>query len=80
VGGSKPRPRAGGYGERVALYAESSGGELPQATLRALNRRRRNPSSSELARLHLPGANWLGIAIFATYLVPPSLLFIPLTR
>jgi multiple sugar transport system permease protein len=38
------------------------------------------PAGYALARLHLPGANTLGIAIFATYLVPPTLLFIPLTR
>src|SRR3954469_636067 len=38
------------------------------------------PAGYALARLHLPGAHPLGIAIFATYLVPPSLLFIPLTR
>jgi len=38
------------------------------------------PAGYALARLRLPGANTLGIAIFATYLVPPTLLFIPLTR
>ena len=38
------------------------------------------PAGYALARLHLPGAEQLGIAIFATYLVPPTLLFIPLTR
>ena len=38
------------------------------------------PAGYALARLGLPGANQLGMAIFATYLVPPSLLFIPLTR
>lgn len=38
------------------------------------------PAGYALARLNLPYANHLGIAIFATYLVPPSLLFIPLTR
>jgi multiple sugar transport system permease protein len=38
------------------------------------------PAGYALARLDLPGANQMGIAIFATYLVPPSLLFIPLTR
>ena len=38
------------------------------------------PAGYALARLDLPGAPQLGIAIFATYLVPPSLLFIPLTR
>lgn len=38
------------------------------------------PAGYALARLDLPGAPQLAIAIFATYLVPPSLLFIPLTR
>jgi multiple sugar transport system permease protein len=38
------------------------------------------PAGYALARLRLPGANTLGIAIFATYLVPPTLIFIPLTR
>jgi multiple sugar transport system permease protein len=38
------------------------------------------PAGYALARLNLPGAHSLGIVIFATYLVPPSLLFIPLTR
>src|SRR5262249_54695398 len=38
------------------------------------------PAGYALARLNLPGAQQMGIVIFATYLVPPSLLFIPLTR
>jgi multiple sugar transport system permease protein len=38
------------------------------------------PAGYALARLNLPGAQTLGMAIFATYLVPPTLLFIPLTR
>jgi multiple sugar transport system permease protein len=38
------------------------------------------PAGYALARLRLPGANQMGMAIFATYLVPPTLLFIPLTR
>jgi multiple sugar transport system permease protein len=38
------------------------------------------PAGYALARLRLPGAQQMGILIFATYLVPPSLLFIPLTR
>jgi multiple sugar transport system permease protein len=38
------------------------------------------PAGYALARLRLPGAQQLGIVIFATYLVPPTLLFIPLTR
>ena len=38
------------------------------------------PAGYALARPGLPFANRLGMAIFATYLVPPSLLFIPLTR
>ena len=32
-----------------------------------------------LARLIVPGSTVMGIAIFVTYLVPPTLLFIPLT-
>jgi multiple sugar transport system permease protein len=32
-----------------------------------------------LGRLRFRGANWLGWAIFVTYLVPPTLLFLPLT-
>jgi multiple sugar transport system permease protein len=32
-----------------------------------------------LARLKFPGADSFGVAIFVTYLVPPSLLFLPLT-
>jgi multiple sugar transport system permease protein len=38
------------------------------------------PAGYALARLNLPGAQQMGMAIFATYLVPPTLLFIPLTR
>jgi multiple sugar transport system permease protein len=38
------------------------------------------PAGYALARLNLPGAQKMGIVIFATYLVPPTLLFIPLTR
>jgi multiple sugar transport system permease protein len=38
------------------------------------------PAGYALARLRLPGANQMGMLIFATYLVPPTLLFIPLTR
>jgi len=38
------------------------------------------PAGYALARLHLPGAEQMGIIIFASYLVPPTLLFIPLTR
>jgi multiple sugar transport system permease protein len=38
------------------------------------------PAGYALARLHLPGAEQMGIMIFATYLVPPTLIFIPLTR
>src|SRR6266568_4715690 len=33
-----------------------------------------------LARLRYRGANWIGWAIFVTYLVPPTLLFLPLTE
>jgi len=38
------------------------------------------PAGYALARLRLPGAETLGIAIFAGYLIPPILLFIPLSR
>lgn len=38
------------------------------------------PAGYALARLRLPGAETLSIAIFLTYLVPSSLLFIPLSR
>jgi multiple sugar transport system permease protein len=38
------------------------------------------PAGYALARLRLRGAQQLGIVIFATYLIPPTLLFIPLTR
>jgi multiple sugar transport system permease protein len=38
------------------------------------------PAGYALARLNLPGAGTLSIAIFLTYLVPPSLLFIPLSQ
>ena len=33
-----------------------------------------------LARLRFPGARTFGIAVFITYLVPPTLLFLPLTQ
>ncbi len=36
------------------------------------------PAGYALARLRLPGAGNIAIAIFATYLVPPIILFIPL--
>ena len=38
------------------------------------------PAAYALARLRLPGAGGLGIALFATYLVPPVILFLPLSR
>jgi multiple sugar transport system permease protein len=38
------------------------------------------PAGYALARLRLPGAENMGIAIFLGYLVPPILLFIPLSR
>jgi len=38
------------------------------------------PAAYALARLRLPGAGNLAIAIFATYLVPPIILFLPLTH
>ncbi len=33
-----------------------------------------------LARLRFPGSNFLGVGIFLAYLVPPTLLFIPLAQ
>src|SRR5437899_5139329 len=38
------------------------------------------PAAYALARLRLPGAGNLGIAMFITYLVPPIILFLPLAR
>ncbi len=38
------------------------------------------PAGYALARLNLPGSGALSIGIFLTYLVPPSLLFIPLSQ
>lgn len=38
------------------------------------------PAAYALARLRLPGAGDLGIAMFMTYLVPPIILFLPLAR
>ena len=38
------------------------------------------PAGYALARLRLPGAETLGIAIFLTYLVPSIILFLPLAR
>ncbi len=38
------------------------------------------PGGYALARLGLPGAENMGIAIFLGYLIPPILLFIPLSR
>ena len=38
------------------------------------------PAGYALARLNLPGAGPLSIGIFLTYLIPPSLLFIPLSQ
>jgi multiple sugar transport system permease protein len=38
------------------------------------------PAAYALARLRLPGAENLGIALFMTYLVPPIILFLPLAR
>lgn len=36
------------------------------------------PGGYALARLRFAGAQWMGIGIFLTYLVPPALLFLPL--
>jgi multiple sugar transport system permease protein len=38
------------------------------------------PAGYALARLRLPGAENTGIAIFISYLVPPIILFLPLSR
>jgi multiple sugar transport system permease protein len=38
------------------------------------------PAGYSLARMSGPGAESLGIGIFLTYLVPPTLLFLPLSR
>ncbi|MCL4465613.1 MAG: carbohydrate ABC transporter permease [Chloroflexi bacterium] len=38
------------------------------------------PAGYALARLRFPGASVLGSLIFITYLVPPTLLFIPMVR
>src|SRR5438046_9298902 len=38
------------------------------------------PAGYALARLKLPGAENIGIAIFMTYLVPGIILFLPLSR
>ena len=38
------------------------------------------PAGYALARLKLPGSENTGIAIFLTYLVPPIILFLPLSR
>jgi multiple sugar transport system permease protein len=38
------------------------------------------PAGYALGRLRLPGSEGLGIAIFACYLIPPILLFLPLSR
>jgi len=38
------------------------------------------PAGYALARLRLPGAENIGIAIFVTYLVPSIILFLPLAR
>ena len=38
------------------------------------------PAAYALARIRLPGAGNVGIALFMTYLVPPIILFLPLAR
>src|SRR5262249_25966727 len=38
------------------------------------------PAAYALARLRLPGAGNLGVAMFMTYLVPPIIIFLPLAR
>ena len=38
------------------------------------------PAGYALARMRFKGGQWLGIGIFMTYLIPPILLFLPLTQ
>ena len=38
------------------------------------------PAGYALARLRLPAAENIGISVFMTYLVPPIILFLPLSR
>ena len=38
------------------------------------------PAGYALARMPGAGAQWLGIGIFLTYLIPPTILFIPFSR
>ncbi len=38
------------------------------------------PAGYALARLRFRGAGWIGLAIFATYLVPTTLLFLPMLQ
>src|SRR5574340_249451 len=38
------------------------------------------PAAYALARMRFPGSDSLGIGIFLTYLVPPTLLFLPLSQ
>jgi multiple sugar transport system permease protein len=38
------------------------------------------PAAYALARMRFPGSGTLGIGIFLTYLVPPTLLFLPLSQ
>jgi multiple sugar transport system permease protein len=38
------------------------------------------PAGYALARLRLPGSSSIGIATFMTYMVPPTILFLPLAR
>jgi len=38
------------------------------------------PAAYSLARLDRPWGSWMGVAIFLVYLVPPSLLFLSLSR
>jgi multiple sugar transport system permease protein len=38
------------------------------------------PAGYALARLRFPGADWISLGIFTTYLVPTTLLFIPMVQ
>lgn len=58
------------------LDAQHAGGGVGDADLARI----RWPAGYALARLRFKGAGFLGLAIFATYLVPTSLLFIPMLQ
>lgn len=61
------------FGRWVVNTATVSGAVVALTVVTAV------PAAYALARFRLPGADNAGIAIFMTYLVPPIILFIPLT-